>query len=149
MIPTLNGRIQTRIFAVLVIGGVWTLIISPFLPGISGAALGDVYEVTFSILLTVLVLGIGWEFVYHAAQQLRWEKDWPTLFGLLNGINEGLLLWVVLEAGLVPNADPAPPGRTWLFHFVTTWLVIWLWLNGPMKVVFHRWRVRGGRIIGT
>jgi hypothetical protein len=34
MIPNLNGRIQTRIFAVVVIGGLWTLLVTPFLPGI-------------------------------------------------------------------------------------------------------------------
>jgi hypothetical protein len=149
MIPTLNGRLQTRIFAILVIGGLWTLIITPILPGTSGAPLGDLYEVTFSILLTVLVLGIGWEFIYHGLQQFRWEKDWPTLFGLLTGINEGVLLWILLEAGVVPNADPSPFVRTWLTHFATTWVIIWLWLNGPMKVIFLRWRVRGGRIIGA
>lgn len=150
MIPTLNGRIQTRIFAILVIGGLWTLIVSPFLPGVGdGADLSDVYKVTFSILLTILVVGLLWELVYHGLQQFRWEKDWPTLFGLLTGINEAILLWILLEAGVVPNADPAPPVRTWLTHFVTTWILVWLWLNGPMKVVFHRWRVRGGRIIGV
>jgi hypothetical protein len=149
MIPTLNGRIQTRIFAILVIGGLWTLIVSPLLPGTGGASLGDIYKVTFSILVTVCVIGILWELVYHGLQQFRWEKDWPTLFGLLTGINEAILLWILLEAGVVPNADPSPLARTWLTHFVTTWIVVWLWLNGPMKVVFHRWRVRGGRIIGV
>ena len=36
MLPTLSGRIQTRIFLLVVVGGLWTLIITPVLP--TGAA---------------------------------------------------------------------------------------------------------------
>ena len=32
MVPTLYGRIQTRIVLLIVVGGIWTLIITPFLP---------------------------------------------------------------------------------------------------------------------
>lgn len=150
MIPTLNGRIQTRLFAVLVIGGLWTLLISTFLPGVGdGAPAGEVYKMTFSVLVTVAVVGVVWECIYHVLMQLRWEKDWPTLFGLLTGINEAVVLWALIRADLIPNVSEFLPNRTWLTHFITTWIIIWLWLNGPMKVVFHRWRVRGGRIFGV
>jgi hypothetical protein len=148
MIPTLRGRIQTRIFAVLVIGGLWTLLITPVLPGLAFMDLGEAYEMTFSILLTVLVLGLGWELVYHFLQQFRWEKDWPTLFGLVTIFNEGVVLWLVLRSGVVPAIAGTPPASAWLTHFVSTWLVIFLWLNGPMKVVFIRWRFRGGSFVG-
>lgn len=149
MIPTLRGRLQTRLFAVVVIGGIWTLLVTPFLPSMpAGTDGGSRYAMTLSILAAVLVLGLVWELVYHALQQFRWEKDWPTLFGLVTVVNEGVLLALVLRAGLVPNADPAPPAATWVTHFVTTWLVIFLFLNGPMKVVALRWRFRGGRLVG-
>lgn len=149
MIPTLRGRLQTRIFAVVVLGGIWTLLVTPFLPSMPGEfAARDQYSMTFSILGAVLVLGLLWELAYHGLQQWRWEKDWPTQFGLITIVNEGVLLALVLGAGLVPNADPAPPAATWLTHFVTTWLVIFLFLNGPMKVVVLRWRFRGGRLVG-
>jgi hypothetical protein len=105
--------------------------------------------VTFSILLTVLIVGLVWECIYHGLMQFRWEKDWPTLFGLLTGINEAILIWILIEADAIPNVSPELQVRTWLTHFLTTHILIWLWLNGPMKVVFHRWRVRGGRIIGV
>lgn len=149
MIPTLRGRLQTRLFAVIVIGGIWTLLVTPFLPSMPGGMSGgDRYSMTYSILGAVLILGLVWELVYHALQQWRWEKDWPTQFGLVTAVNEGILLAIVLGAGLVPNADPAPPGATWLTHFITTWIVIFLFLNGPMKVVFIRWRFQGGRLVG-
>ena len=99
MLPTLNGRIQTRVFLLVVVGGIWTLILSPFI----GAA-------AFIVLFTVLVLGVGWELLYHFIQQFRWEKDWPTFFGLVTAINEGLLVWVLLSAGAVPGLPSGVPG---------------------------------------
>jgi len=142
--PTLFGRLQTRIFVILVIGGLWTAIVTPLLPGIpSGASLADTYSLTFRLLAVVGVLGLLWELVYHGLQQFRWEKDWPALFGLLNGLNEGILAWFV--ANLV--IGQRIPGLAYLIHFTTTWLVTWFWVNGPMQVLFLRWRFRGGRIL--
>ncbi|MGH3825253.1 MAG: hypothetical protein ACRDRA_20805 [Pseudonocardiaceae bacterium] len=145
MVPTLGGRIQTRIAVLAVIGGLWTLAITPILPGLGD--LSTAYRGTFAVLLTVLVLGVGWEFVYHFLQQFRWEKDWPTLFGLLTGINEGVLVWVLLELGSVPGVPPIP-WLAFIIDFSTVWLVTWLWVNGPMRVPFIRWRFRGGKVVG-
>ncbi len=143
MTPTLLGRIQTRIVVVGVVGGLWTLLITLVLPG--DAPLGDKYAVTFRALALVVVIGIAWELVYHAIQQFRWEKDWPTLFGLLNGVNEGVVVWFALDAILPSDLDVT--AAQYLIHFVTTWVVVWLWLNGPMRVVALRWRFRGGRLV--
>ena len=143
MVTTLYGRIQTRIVLTIVVGGLWTLIITPFLP--TGEALGPSYRMTFAVLLAVLVLGIVWEFIYHGLQQFRWEKDWPTFFGLLTGINEGLLVWILIKAGAVPGVDPNLPASVFLIQFITTWLVIFLVVNGPVQIFFSRWRFRGGR----
>jgi len=145
VLPTLNGRIQTRIFLLVVVGGIWTLLITPVLP-IPGP-LGPAYRTTYIVLATVLVLGVLWEFVYHFLQQFRWEKDWPTLFGLLTAINEGVLVWVVLGLGLVPGLSGRVPGPAFTILFVTTWLLVWLAANGPMRVPFVHWRFRGGRLI--
>ena len=142
--PTLFGRIQTRIFLLVVIGSLWTLIITPFLPG--GGTSSERYEATFTVLGIVLVLGIGWELVYHFLQQFRWEKDWPTLFGLLTGINEGIVTWLVVDSGSAPG-DPMVSGGAFLVHFITVWLVAWLFANGPIRVPFLRWRFRGGRFV--
>jgi len=61
VVPTLYGRIQTRIVLLAVVGGIWTLIITPFLP--TGESLGRSYQTTFLVLVTVLVLGVRREFV--------------------------------------------------------------------------------------
>ncbi len=143
MTPTLIGRLQTRLVVLLLVGGIWTLIVSPILPGApAGASLGDRYSMTFRLLLVVTVLGLGWELVYHGLQQFRWEKDWPALFGLFTGINEGLLAWFVGNLFI----DPLP-GVAFLGHFVTTWLLTWFWVNGPMRLFNLRWRFRGGRLV--
>jgi hypothetical protein len=145
MLPILSGRLQTRIFVIAVVGSLWTLVISPFLPP-HGAPLSDRYQATFTVLALVLLLGLAWEFVYQVLQQFRWEKDWPTLFGFLTGINEGLAVWLIVEHVHLP-ASPHITGGAFVVHFTTVWLVTWLFVNGPMRVPFVHWRFRGGRLV--
>lgn len=154
MLPTLNGRIQTRIFMLVVFGGLITFVLTALLPGPFGFD-RESYQVTYLILATVLVLGVLWELLYHFIQQFRWEKDWPTLFGLITAINEGALVWLFLDQGWIPGM-PSPVDRGdlptqafWAFFidFSAIWLVIWVWTNGPMRVPFIRWRFFGGRIV--
>lgn len=144
MLPTLNGRIQTRIFALAVFGGIWTLILTPLLP--DGAPIGTSYGATFTVLIIAIVLGVLWEFVYHGIQQFRWEKDWPTLFGLVTIINEGALVWTLVATGAWFWAVEVSFG-IFFFDFLTTWLIVWVMVNGPMRVPFVRWRFHGGELI--
>ena len=72
-------------------------ILTPILPG------DPTYRITFVLLAVVAVLGVVWELIYHVIQQFRWEKDWPTLFGFITCVNEGLLIIVLLKADLVPG----------------------------------------------
>jgi hypothetical protein len=141
MLPTLNGRIQTRIFMLVVFGSLITLLITPVLSG------DPDYRTTYLILFTVLVLGVIWEVIYHGLMQWRWEKDWPTLFGLLTAINEGILVWVLLELDLVPGIEGDVPFSAFLIMFLVIWIFIWLWTNGPMRIFNLRWRFFGGRLV--
>ena len=152
MIPTLSGRIQTRIWLILFIGIPWTLIITPFLPNnrdlIEGSGLIDTYKTTFTVLGVVLVLGVFfWELIYHFLQQYRWEKDWPVMFTFFEVINEAILAYVVFKAlNLDEKFGATATNATFWWHVVTTWMVMWLFVLGPIKVLFIRWRFRGGRI---
>ncbi|MFG1793625.1 hypothetical protein [Nocardia sp. NPDC049149] len=147
MLPTLNGRIQTRVLALGVIGCFVALIITPFLPT-GSLSLGQAYRVTLSILLATVLVGVLWELLYHFLQQFRWEKDWPTLFGLLTMVNEGALMWVLVRNTTIVLPETLRPSLTaFLIQFVLTWIVFWLIVNGPMRVVFHRWRFQGGRFL--
>ena len=141
MLPTLNGRIQTRIFLLATWGALITLLITPILPN------DPDYKTTYIILAAVAVLGVVWEFIYHLVQQFRWEKDWPTLFGFITCVNEGALVWLLLELEAIPGIDGEVPFSTFVIDFLVIWMVIWLWVNGPMRVPLIRWRFFGGRIV--
>ncbi|MGW5380542.1 hypothetical protein ACWESM_34370 [Nocardia sp. NPDC003999] len=147
MLPTLNGRIQTRLLALSVIGFVVALLITPFLPT-GSSSIGQAYRVTLSVLLATVLVGVLWELLYHLLQQFRWEKDWPTLFGLVTILNEGALIWVLVRyTTVVLSEHLRPPLAAFLIQFVVTWIAFWLIVNGPMRVVFHRWRFQGGRFL--
>ena len=144
MLPTLNGRIQTRVALLVVVGSLWTLLVTPLLP--TGLGIGASYGVTFSVLLLITLLGVLWEFVYHGIQQFRWEKDWPTLFGLVTMVPEGLLVWFLVAGGAIPWIGSLP-GWAFVIHFVTTWMWVFVIANGPMRVPFVHWRFNGGRLV--
>ncbi|WP_188187124.1 hypothetical protein [Nonomuraea sp. SYSU D8015] len=139
MIPTLAGRVQTRLFVLATVGVVLTALLTLLLP----MSFADAYLV----LLAVAVVGVGWELLYHLLMQFRWDKDWPTMFGLLTAVPEGLLMWVLLDLDLVPGVEG--PVSWWAFAvmFTVVWLGQWLFVNGPMRVLFVKWRLRGGRLL--
>ncbi|MEM9516259.1 MAG: hypothetical protein AAGA42_15520 [Actinomycetota bacterium] len=151
MTPTLSGRIQTRLAVVLIVGGVWTLLIGSFLPRPAGATTSDMYAALYTALLVVAIVGVAWELLYHGLQQFRWEKDWPTIFGLVVGVPEGIVAYQVLNAGLpwdqraLVDGSAQFPLPAFLIMFITTWVLVWAVVNGPMQVMFIRWRFRGGR----
>jgi hypothetical protein len=159
VLPILSGRIQTRIFLVLVIGGIWTLVFTPVVRLLMDGdpTMSQAYKLTYTLLILTLVLGIVWEFIYEGLQQFRWEKDWPTLFGWLTAINEGIAVYLVAKA---LATEPEPGGVEWrellngltlppfLLLWITTWIVITLFATNLMKILFIRWRFKGGRLIG-
>jgi hypothetical protein len=146
VIPTLAGRIQTRIFVLALIGSLTTLVVSLILPS-APSSLSDTYQATFAVLIAVAVLGVGWELIYHALMQVRWEKDWPMLFGLITAINEGALVWFLIKADVIPGVPSELAFSTFLVDFGVVWLVTFLFVNGPMRVPFIRWRHNGGRLV--
>ena len=145
MIPIYSGRVQTRWFLLIVIGVPWTLLIGWLLPRPEAATLTDAYTVLLLGVLVVGVLGFAWDALYIALQQLRWEKDWPTLFGLLTAIPEAITtyagLFLVTQA-LGLEIDTA----AFVIQFFTMWLLMWAFASGPMRVLFIRWRFNGGRL---
>ena len=144
MVPILSGRLQTRLVVLGLVGLLWTLLVTPLLA--LGGDLGATYRATLFGWGATLLLGLVlWEPLYHGLMQFRWEKDWPTLFGLLTGINEGILTWIVLQQLSLPvNVEMGPLGFT--IDFTVVWLCTFLFVNGPMRVLFIRWRFNGGRI---
>src|SRR5258706_8305429 len=134
-----RGRLETRIFLVLTVGLVTTVAFTALRHTASWTA----YRSNLSVLALMGVLGLGWELAYHGLQQLRWDKDWPSVFAAAALINEGLLLWVT--SGTLPWV-----GRGSAATFVTStgaaWTAMWVFPQGPLRVVFLRLRLEGGRI---
>lgn len=164
MTPTLEGRLQTRIFLAATVGVLWTAIISPFLPEPAGVTVGMSYSMAFASLLLMGAYGVVWEFLYHRLQQRRWDRDWPSVFVLLTVFNEAALVWVVdhlfpvmsgpmagMSGASLVNAGSLGPASPYLAGFVvhisTTWVLMWLFSQGPMRVIFIRWRFEGGRVV--
>lgn len=145
MVPTLLGRIQTRLFLLAIVGVAVTAALTPVLP--ADGPLIQRYQATYIVLATVAVLGVGWELIYHFLMQWRWEKDWPTLFGLLTLVPEGLLVGALATRDLLPGLPGPVPTAAFVIHFIVVWVVVWLVANGPMRVPFIRWRFRGGRLV--
>jgi hypothetical protein len=141
MMMTLGGRLQTRLVLLSSAGLCWTLAVSPLLPRPDGVSLRAGFRITLASSIAMTLLGLLWELVYHALQQLRWDKDWPSLFGLVAGVVEAVPVWLVVRALRIL------PDRCWpLFtlHFATTWIVVWLFTLGPIAVLQPRWRFEGG-----
>ena len=143
MTPTLLGRIQTRWVLVWTVGLLWLLVVGPWLP-LAGPTTATVWHTGLAALVLVSVVGTAWELAYHAVQQLRWDKDWPTLLGLLLGLSEGVVVYRLLQLGLPWQVDAITPAP-FAWQFGTIWVVIWAVANGPIRVLFPRWRFAGGR----
>lgn len=144
MTPTLMGRLQTRLLVTLGVGLPWTVVISPilFLAAAGSASFSVVLGTSvLAILLTAVLGALVWEPIYHACQQFRWEKDWPTGLGLLTILNEGFVVVTVLVS--LRSISPF----AFFLHFASTWVLIWFILNGPLRVLLPRWRFRGGQFL--
>jgi hypothetical protein len=145
MVPTLFGRLQTRLVLLAVVGGLLTAGLAPVLP--VAAPLADRYRAGYILLAAVALLGLGWELIYQLLMQWRWEKDWPTLFGLLTLASEGAAVWWLNRAGALPGLPTPVPLAAFVIDFVAIWLAVWLTANGPLRVPCLRWRFHGGRFL--
>lgn len=136
MTPTLLGRIQTRLLLLATVGtfvtffyGILAAILSPDFLG---------FFVPFILLILVALFGIIWDILFNLLQKLRWDRDWPPAFSLIAAFIE--MLPVMLVA-LLLNVHPV----LFLFHYWTVWWATFIMALGPMRIIFPRWRFRGGQ----
>lgn len=143
MTPTLMGRWQTRLLLVGTIGLFITLLVGRYYDDLSGS---------FILLGYVLIVGLAADVLYQFIQTFRWDEDWPTSFQLLAGLAEGVFLWGLIslvrwdEFGLLglPGVGTIPFSR-FFNHYAAIWFAIFLVMQGPLRVIFPRWRFFGGR----
>ncbi len=141
MTPTLFGRWQTRLLLLATVG---VLVSVPFSIGLIGAHPGTVY---FWILAYVAIFGIGWDVLYDYLQKFRWDRDWPAAFQLLAGIWELLFVFCGVEIFGLPIPIPKEllPPALFLLHYSFVWLAVFIASQSLMRILFPRWRFRGGQ----
>lgn len=138
MTPTIWGRWQTRVATLGTLGLLVTVIFA--------AAYQD--RTFYLVLGYVVGFGVGWDILYIALQQLRWDRDWPAAFQVANGVIEGIVVYSVITTTGLPGIESgsATPGL-FTAHYGLVWLTTFVWTQGPMRVLFPRWRFFGGRIV--
>ncbi|MFB2769718.1 hypothetical protein ACE1AT_10580 [Pelatocladus sp. BLCC-F211] len=142
MTPTLLGRWQTRLLLLATVG---IFVSIPFALGLFGSPAGIVY---FWIIIYVAIFGIVWDIVYDQIQKRRWDRDWPALYQLLAGIWEFIFILCGIKVFgflpvLIPKEELSP---FWIFaHYSVVWLAIFIASQSLMRIIFPRWRFRGGQ----
>ena len=136
MTPTLVGRWQSRLFLLGTIGVLVTGIFAYFLQS----------SVPFIILAGVFILGLGWDFVYNEWQKGRWDHDWPPVLQLAAGVWEGMFIFGLIYALQLVN--PLPPISVFWLHYTAVWLSTFIAAQSIMRLIFPRWRFRGGQWLG-
>jgi hypothetical protein len=139
MIPTIVGRIQTRILLVLTLGNLVTFLWS---------LLFNNYYIPFLILYINLILGIALDFVYNFIQDMRWDRDWPPILAFIGGIVEGVVLWLVIN--YTPLADVFNDKVAlinFLLHYISVFVSTFCTMLFFMNIFFPKWRYNGGKIV--
>ena len=137
MTPTLTGRWQTRLALLATLGVVVTALFA-----LAYANLAFVV-----VLVYVALFGVVWDVMYIALQQYRWDRDWPAAFQVLNGLVEGVVLYLAITQLGLPGVPRDLPLPVFVAQYGLVWLVVFLWTQGPMRALFPFWRFHGGTII--
>jgi hypothetical protein len=141
MTPTLLGRWQTRLLLLATVG---ILVSLPFAMGIIGPGANSVY---FWILGYVAIFGLGWDVLYDYLQKFRWDRDWPAVYQLFAGIWEFVFILCGVQVfGFLPIPIPKDAlsiGDVFL-HYSLVWLAVFIASQSLMRIIFPRWRFRGG-----
>ncbi|WP_455390368.1 hypothetical protein [Oscillatoria salina] len=143
MTPTLFGRWQTRIFLLATVGVLITL---PFSFGIIGPGT-DSGAIFFRILLYIALFGLVWDLVYNYIQQFRWDRDWPAAFQLLAGIWEAIFVACLVKLFGLPGIKQDLPLVWFTIHYSLVWLGVFLASQSIIRLLFPRWRFRGGQLL--
>lgn len=132
MTPTLYGRWQTRLLLLFSIGVPITALFAWFYRS----------STPFVLLWWVLIFGFGWDALFNQWQNRRWDRDWPPTLQLAGGIIEAIWLAIVVY-WISPLQPPLP--FTFILHYSTVWIATFLASQSIMRLIFPRWRFRGGQ----
>ena len=135
MTPTLLGRWQIRIFLLATVGLAISLIVSLIVRN----------AVPLFALLDVLLFGLVWDVIYQFITSFRWDRDWPTCYQVVAGVIEGTLVWALILTKKLPGILEPPPFIVFLIQYGAIWLSIFVLTQGPLRVIWLKWRYQGGQ----
>jgi hypothetical protein len=136
MTPTLRGRWQTRVLMNLTVGVLVSALFGLWWEDVSTA---------FVALGYITAFGLVWDVGYIRLQAWRWDHDWPPVLFLLGAGWEIGILGVVMRTGALPGLAPDFGVLSLGLQYSTIGLLSFLLMFGPMRVIFPRWRFRGGQ----
>lgn len=150
MIPDLGGRWQVRIFLFIVVGLPVTALYGIWAAWVSGLDFGNTYWVLYSLLFTILILGLILDPIYIWIQGFRWDYDWPFAYQLFFSFIEFGLAYFVASQGWLPWLDSIffeldGMLRIAIGHFLWVFGIGFLGLLGLIQIFFVRWRFKAGR----
>lgn len=140
MTPDVIGRWQTRLFVLALAGLPITAIYS--------AALDRRDATLFGVLAYVAALGLAWDIGWQGLQSLRWDRDWPPVLHFAAGAVEGAFLFALAGAVRLPGLprDGLDP-QVFAAHYTSVYVAAFAFLQGPMRVLWPRWRFDAGRLV--
>lgn len=158
MLPTLLGRLQTRLLLILFIGLPVTTVYSVWLANRAPAngrtqwikSFGQVkYDIRpMQILCLLLLLGVLLDLIYIGLQRFRWDRDWPFVFQFFASIGEFALIVVLIRLNVFPfmparwiGSDDFP---YFILHFALVFIPSFVALLGFIQIFMVRWRYNGG-----
>jgi len=148
MIPTLSGRIQSRLFLFVMLGLPITALFAYLYSGMAWNPV--VAETLLLFLATITGVGLILDVVYIGLQKLRWDRDWPFAYQFFFSIVEFGIVLALAAVGLIPWL-PEPVFGTLsgqmmaAMHFTSVFIPSFLALLGPISVFFIRWRFKAGQ----
>jgi len=135
MTPTLLGRWQIRFFLLATVGLLISLIVGLLVKN----------AVPLFALLYVLLFGLVWDVIYQFITSFRWDRDWPTSFQVAAGVIEGALVWGLILTKKLSGIPELPPFIVFLIQYAAIWLSIFVLTQGPLRVIWLKWRYQGGQ----
>ena len=146
MIPTLAGRLQTRLILFFLIGVPVTLIFALVQTNFIWS--WREIQIFVYFLCSILALGLFLDPIYIFIQSTRWDRDWPFAYQFFfSWIEFGIVLFVA-RSGWLPYLDPDffQGFRLPIIHFTLVFVPSYLFLLGPLQAIFVRWRFKGGQL---
>jgi hypothetical protein len=148
MTPTLYGRWQTRWFLLITVGFPITFI----LLGLHLLNTSSNAEVYFWVIGYLGLFGILWDILYDRLQQLMWDHDWPGLFQFFANIAEGVFFLMVNPILLGLHVPGIPSNgidiQSFVLQYAVVSIAIYILSWVIMRLLFPRWRFRGGEWLG-